>query len=173
MGFGKDHKGVMIREFASDIALGALAHDDLVLIPSGVSPTEDFRMLKAELAVIAQGLTSGQGVGLIFGICNGELTDAEVEEAIEATGPVDRNDRVAEERATRNVKILSILDSRGGAETEMVFKGEHDSPIIVTKHRWTYSDPEGWNYFIYNAGAALTTGASVSVIGTLFGLWLT
>jgi len=173
MGFGKNNTGALLRENPS-VALSTLASGVALKLTGSITPTEDFRMLKAEIGAGITGLTGNEGNQIFFGLCNGELTAAEIEEAIEAVGPTDRNDRLLVERAERFVKILSKTNRFENGQTEREFMNESGGPIIVTKPRWTFSNTEGWDWFVYNNGLnALTTGATVRALATIYGLWLT
>ncbi len=172
MGFGKDGTGVMIRENNS-LALGALAAADLISFPA-IAVTEDFRMLKSESIAFVAGLTAGEGIGLIFGLADGELSDAEIEEALEVNGPLDRNDRLNYERATRPVWPLSTFQIVDGGGLAQQFIGSNGGPFVEWKKRWTFSSPEGFKFWIYNdAGTPLTTGATARVLATHYGVWVT
>ncbi len=172
MGFGKDGKGAMIRE-RTTVALSTLAAGTAIKLTGGVTLQEDFRILKSQLTAIVHGLTAGDGVGLLLGICNGELSAAEIAEAINTDGPADRNDRVEQEEAERWVKVLGALE--GAIEsTTVMFHNAEGGPIITSKDRWTYSDPEGWAFFVFNAtGSVMSTGANAEVTATHFGVWVT
>ncbi len=172
MGFGKDGKGQIIREFITDGALGALAAKDVVAF-QGPAIAEDFRILKSEVYAIVNALTTNEANGLLFGIANGELSAAEIEECIEAQGPLNANDRVATERAMRNVKILGMGHAEPEAGTEVTFENEHGGPLLLNKHRWTYHNPQGWDWFIYNIGGSLTTGGLLQLVASHYGLWIT
>ncbi len=162
---------MIIRESAV-IALGTLANETAIKVGSGVSLTEDFRILKSEICAFVKGLTAGEGEGLILGIANNEMAVAELAGAITVDGRADRNDRSGKEAAGRWVKLLSMIDPRIG-DLRAVFKNKAGGPIIVSKDRWTYSDPEGWTFFVYNASTALTTGATAIVVATHYGVWVT
>ncbi len=172
MGFGKNGTGVIIREQTSK-ALSTLAANTTILVDTNdLAIGEDFRMLKSEIAAHIEGLTAGEGSGLIFGICNGELSVAEIAEALTNDGPSDRNDRGPQESAERFVKVLSQLDL-GQADTKGAFRNDTNGPIIVAKPQWTFSNPEGWNFFVHNDGpSALTTGATMRLLMTHFGVWV-
>ncbi len=176
MGFGKQNTGVIIREDSSQ-ALGALANNTAILVASGNviggNLQEDFRLLKSEILAHVDILTAGEGEGLIFGIANGELSVAEIAEAIQANGPLDRNDRLPQERAERNVKLLGTYDMRDITAVSGKIKGDNGGPLIVSKHRWTYSNPEAWNFFVFNDGIVLTTGAQIRLVATHYGVWVT
>ncbi len=166
MGFGKNRTGAILRS-KETIALLTLAEDTAIKFGSGITIAEDFRMLKAEVFAFVEGLTAGDGEGLMIGIANGDLTVTEIAEAIIVDGPVNRNDRVKTERAERFVKVFGLLN-----DLQHFFSGENGGRQMNVKPRWTFSNPEGWDFFIYNAGSALTTGATAKLVGTYYGLWL-
>ncbi len=171
MGFGKDGTGSIIRENRAT-ALGALAADAAIKM-TGLTLAEDFRILRSDVFAHVDILTAGEGQGLLFGIANGELTAVEIAECLNDNGPSDRNDRALHETASRNVKVLSsaILIDSGGVSRHFV--GDQGGPMITSKHRWTYSDPEGWAFFVYNDGPTLTTGSICRYQATQFGVWVT
>ncbi len=175
MGFGKNDTGAIVRENGT-MTVGTLAnHAAAVLAGPGI--TEDFRILKSEICFHMGGLTDQEGGGgLQFGIANGELSVTEIQDCLNVIGPLDRNDRSIVERAERHVKVLSYgrrdVDSTSGEVIH--FDGEGGSPIITSKFRWTYSDPEGWQWFVFNnIGATVTTGAVGQLQATHYGVWVT
>ncbi len=172
MGFGKNDTGVIIRDVTAG-AVGALAGVTAVVF-AGPAITDDFRMLKMESLGLVTGLTAGEAEQIVFGIANADLSATEIKEAIEANGPLNRADRDLQERAMRNVKVISALHDREAdtSFTEQILDQSRGLPV-VSKHRWTYSKGVGWNYFLYNRGATtLTTGAIFRSLHTIFGLWL-
>ncbi len=164
MGFGKDGKGVIIKE-NNGIALGTLAQQTAILLPA-IAVTEDFRMLKAEIHAMLNAATTGEASLLVMGLADAELSLAEVEEAFELNGPLDRNDNVNRERAERPVWILGGLGDFGETDIRAFYEW---------KKRWTFSSPEGWNLFVYNqsSSASLTTGSTIRVLATYYGVWVT
>ncbi len=171
MGFGKNGTGAIIKERTS-VALGTLAQNVAIKVDGApVLLSEDFRLLKSEVFCEVKGLTSGEGAGLLLGIADDELSVAEIAEAINMSGPVDRNDNVNNERAMRPVWLISALDELGGS-TVGRYHGSQGGPMIEWKKRWTFSNPEGWIFFLWNEDVALTTGATVRVVATHYGVWL-
>ncbi len=168
MGFGKNNTGAILRSKEAVVLL-TLAADTAILFGSGITIGEDFRILKSETVAFVEGLTSGDGDGLMLGMANGDLSVTEIAECLLVDGPTDRNDAVKNERAMRAVWIIGGIN-----DLQHNFRGkESGGNIIVHKPRWTFSDPEGWNYFIFNAGLALTTGSTAKLISTIFGVWVT
>ncbi len=174
MGFGKDGKGQILTEVIADSALTTLAAKDAVAITSPIVLVDDFRILKSEVVAMVNGLTAGQGRGLVLGIASGDFSAAEIEEALEVNGPTNRGQQIENERAMRNVRILGVADPNDPASTQVVFRDINtNAPMMISKHRWTYSNPSGWDWFVYNLGGSLTTGATVQLIAKHFGVWLT
>ncbi len=174
MGFGKGGTGAIIRQNES-VSLGTLANNTALKLTNGVTLTEDFRILKSEIIALYRGLTTGEGEGLMLGICNGELSVAEIAEALTVDGPGDRNDRVNQEQAERAVWIIATPGFGTGAvgASQVNLKGPNGSTIIEWKKRWTFSDPEGWDFFVFNLGTALTTGGNCNLLATNYGVWVT
>ncbi len=164
--------GVIIRE-DTDLTVGAFSASTAKLI-GNLAMEEDFRMLKSELQVFIEGLTAGEADDIKLGIANGALTIAQIKAAIETNGPIDANDRANKETAERFVKIVGVLrllpDQTSGVKG--YFVGENNSPMIEVKPRWTFNNPEGWNWFLFNNGSTLTTGAAVRLQAVNYGLWV-
>lgn len=174
-----DYLGKIITQVQT-VALLTLA-DQAALALDQITISEDFRILKSEICAGIINLDDDENVqGLLFGIANGELSDAEIAQAITSQGPLDRNDRLAAERASRWVKILSTAEvmfqghNSGRTTIDAIFKNQNGGPIIESKDRWTYSDPEGWVFFVFNnSGTALATGATARMTAKHFGVWVT
>ncbi len=171
MGFGKDGRGVILRTNEQQTLL-TLADGAVKKISSDIVITEDFRMLKAEILAFIDGLTTQEVHGLYLGIANGELSETEIAEAINADGPTDRNDRLPQERAERAVWLISRFQTDGF--TDLFAFVDDDGAPAIWKKRWTFSNGDGWSYFVFNnTGSALTTGANVRLLSTMYGVWLT
>ncbi len=96
MGFGKDGKGTIILQ-EDTITLLTLADNTALLQDNtgNLTLADDFRVLKMEyFATITSGLAEGP---IYFGVCNGELSIAEIKEALIQTGPLNRNDAARNE----------------------------------------------------------------------------
>lgn len=151
--------------------MGALADQAAVKIDA-ISLTEDFRVLKAEVYAIINGATATQLDGLLFGIADGELSATEIAEAIVAE-PADKNDNLANEHSMRPVWVMGAVSDREAGQVQAVFIGENGGPLMKWTKKWTFNNPEGWDYFVFNnSGTVLTTGADCRVLATHFGLWV-
>ncbi len=167
MGFGRDGKGVVIKGDSGPTALGTLAAKtalQVALFPV----TEDFRLLKLESHWTGRQFTVPDDQVLI-GIADAELSVAEIAESINADGPNGRNDNLGMEQAERPVWLL-----------EGVLPGINNSNDGTTgyiynewKKRWTFSDPDGFQFFVWNPDIdPLVTGSAVGVIFTGYGVWV-
>ncbi len=171
MGFGKDHKGVIIRE-RPVITLGALGAATGILSTGGTRLSDslgnNFRILKTTVMVSKIDQTSDEGSLLLY-MVDGELSLTEIEQSIENSGPVDRNDADQRERSERWVTPVAMLN----ASTDITVAGgpAYSLPIEFSP-RWTFSNPEAWDWFVYNAGAAMTTGTIITLLVTHYGVWV-
>ncbi len=170
MGFGKDGKGVIIKESRTQ-ALGALANSAGILIGTKLATLERFRMLKTEVMASIVSLTSGEGSGLWMGLADGDLSLAEIEAAIESNGPLGPNDSVQEAIADRFIMILGAGDIE--VATEYLFHNHNGGHLMTATPRWTFARTKSWNWFVYNQGTVLTTGATVNIKVKDFGVWVT
>ncbi len=177
MGFGKDGKGAIVKENTSITLLG-LAGQDNVQVNSSVAIDSDFRILKSDITAVARGMTSLEGQGLILYMSEGDIDGSLVEANIELSGPLSMGDRDNEEIAGRWVRRVGITVGPTVNETERVFRNEHGGGLLSLKPRWTFrrrrtATEGGWNWDVYNSGVTITTGATVQILCTHYGVWVT
>ncbi len=163
MGFGKDGKGQIFYE-TSILAPGALAAKDALVDPNGQynqgTLLEDVRILKSEIKIDVRSGTAGDVV--LIGMANGELSAAEIEGSLEST-PLNSNDRGELEKALR--AVFPIVQFTIGDDPASI--------DIVKTLRWTFNNPEGWSWWMYNPRtAAMTTGAEIILFAKHFGVWV-
>ncbi len=170
MGFGKDGKGVIIRESRSQ-ALGGLANNVAIAIGTKLATLERYRMIKLELWASMIGLTGGEGDALIIGIADGDLSIAEIEAAIESNGPLGPNDAIQAPIAERLVILLGGIDHEIG--TEALFHNNEGGFMMSKTIRWTFARTKSWEFFVYNLGTTLTSGSTVQIRAKSFGVWVT
>ncbi len=175
MGFGKDGKGAILKEQVT-LTVGALAARDLVLANSGIALDADFRILKSIVTATIVGVTSSEGNGVVLYMTQGELDEAEVEANIETNGPLSPGDRDLQEIAERWVRPIGITLGTE-VSTEHVFRNETGGGILEIKPRWTFrrrrtATEGGWNWALYNDGVALTSGATLHLLATHYGVWV-
>lgn len=168
IGFGKNKTGVILRQYQSPVALGALGAANAIILDN-IPLTEDFRLLRTELLISAISLT--QGDVIYIGICDGELSVTEIAETLALGGsPIDRNDNLGKERAMRPIWLICQLTTEGGA-CAVPLEG---ALLVHNSKPWTFSAPEGFSIFAWNPLAVpLTAGAEVFFNATHFGVWVT
>ncbi len=177
MGFGKDGKGAIVKEQTS-FTLGALAGQAIVGANSAVQLDSDFRILKSEITAVLTGMTSLEGAGLILYMTEGDLTDAAVEANIEQNGPLRLGQQIEEEIASRWVRRVGITVGPTVNETERVMRNETNGALLKLTPRWTFrrgrtATEGGWNWRVYNDGVTITTGATIRILATHYGVWVT
>lgn len=173
MGFGKDGRGVILREFIDPTSLGAISTGSVIQF-SGPTMEDDFRILKSEVMAGISGGDAGEAEGVLLVMSNGELSASEVGACLRTQGPVDRNDRARQETAERQCHPIGVAIKAGIANTEIVFHDKKtNAPMCIDKFPWTYSDPEGWAWNVYNQGPAIATGSNLYLQATHYGVWVT
>ncbi len=172
-GFGKDGKGQILWENGiNDGNIGALATKDVVEFGGSYHEAleEDFRMLKCEYwmgIAPAQAITVADGP-ILVGFASGSLQAAEIEECLESV-PINHSD-ILLEKAMRPVWPLEtfvIQDPDTGNAGDLHRKGSFNP-------KWTFANPDGWTWWIYNLSTAtLTTSNLLSISAKFFGVWIT
>ncbi len=172
MGFGKDGKGVILREVAT-ITVGALAAGAVVKHSGGVVlETTSFRILKTEYFAVMSTAFQGEFDQILLGIANGALTTTQIAEAIEVNGPDDRNDRVEAEQAMRAVWLVNHLQEQGDS-ANAIQDQLNNGNVMHFSLKWTFTPTEGWDWFAFNPlGAAITTGPVIKIFAKHFGVWV-
>ncbi len=173
MGFGKDGKGVILRESRSQ-ALATLANNTALLIGTKLAIVEDFRIIKSEILADVDGMTSGEQP-LLFGIANGNLSVTEIAEALQVDGPLGPSEAIENERVMRAVWIIGTTGGESAADLDITWKSKSggDTHVLTLPTAWTFTDADGWNFFVFNdSGAILTTGATLKVRAKHFGVWV-
>lgn len=172
MGFGKNGRGAILRENVL-ITVGGLAANTGILANGGSRISDnlqdDFRILKTEIALSKVDQTSDEA-SLYLYMVDGELTLAEAAASIQNGGPLDRNDNDQRERAERWVKPICSLQ----ASSDITTAGGplYQLPIVV-KPGWTFSNPEAWDWMVFNQGATSSGAALVRMFVTHYGVWVT
>lgn len=115
--------------------------------------------------------TPGAGIGpVLVGIAHGDYTNAEVEEVIENTGSWNEGDKVAQEVAKRQIRIVGKFESPEGGSTFDTILNE--GKPIHTKLNWILNQGETLRLWAYNLGSQpfATTDPQVRISGHV-NLW--
>jgi len=147
-------KGVRTR---ATLSLGTLGSFALVVGSLlGVSDNE-YRLVSVKLNWNLETLTAGDGP-ILVGLAHGDYTAAEIEACIEASGSINKADKVAEEVANRLVRIVGVLHAPDSSL--------NDGRPMKTKLNWAIPEGVALDFWAYNENtSALNTGASVNVAG--------
>ncbi len=125
---------------------------------------DDYWLQSADLSWTMDGHTAGEGP-ILVGIASGDLSVAEVKEAINAV-PTSRSDRVAREHASRPVRRVGQFD--GAAAGEKLF----DGAVKRTPGKIYCAEGDEIIAWAFNgSGAPLTDGTNIRIYGTLYGSW--
>ncbi len=148
---------------SNSLALGALA--DLAAITGNLTAlTDDFWVQSADLTFAISDLTAGQGP-LQFGLNNGDLSPAEIVASVNAR-PLHRADIINRELARRPVRRVGMISG----ETDGEAWNDGKTKRISIK-MYLAEGVELEHFVINESGAPLTTGAFMTVYGTLYGEW--
>ncbi len=171
MGFGKDGKGVIIRE-KPVITVGGLASIAVIKQAGGITlQSSDFRIIKTEYMIVQRGAFGAEGDSVLIGLADNELSVTEIAEAINVDGPVDKNDHVKMEQASRPVWLLAHIKEPHQSTTS--YANIRDLAPSEKVFRWTFTATEAWTWFAYNPlGGALTTGAVFVIFAKHYGVWV-
>ncbi len=176
MGFGKDHKGIIIRE-ADSITLGALANAAAVKQNNPLAITDDFRIIKSEYLMVLTNLGAVDDLPVHVYLVNDDLSVADIAAAVTAQGPLNRADRNIAEEAMRFVLTLGTFQSReivpvvGGMYPLLGADGQEG--MIEKTVRWTFTKGTGWSIAAFNnSGGVLATGAVVRFAAKHYGVWV-
>ncbi len=149
-----------VRETVS-ITLGTLSADDVVG-QNGLTMLQGGFITTTDIAWVISGLTAGEGEGLFLGIADQQLSDAEIEESLEANGPTFSKQEPQAPRADRRVRTLGLIGPQALnlTPTNTVFAGF----MAKAETRLAFSeDGASWKWFVQSLAVGTTTGASVSI----------
>ncbi len=159
-------KGNIVEQ--SDISLGTLASKTGILDGINVAVTRGGRFLSGSILGGLSGFTEGEGP-IVWGIQNADLSLVELEEYLELAGPITPNDLVGKERVSRGKYIRRLGVLGPGVAQAQVSLINH--PMSGLKFAETGETTGGWEFWCYNLGAALTTGATFRVFASWFVDW--
>ncbi len=145
------------------ITVGALAEND-VIGEGSLAATQGGFVTTTDVLCQYSGFTAAEGTGVMLGVASGDLSDAEIEEAIEAQGPFFEGQTPQSERADRMVRFVGNI---GPKPNELVPTTVLTSNLFLSfptriKFKEEFANMLRW--FIYNHGTiTLTTGATVKL----------
>ncbi len=174
MPFGKDNKGVILRESRSQ-ALGALGAQTGIFVGTKLNIADDYRMLKLELLATLEDVTPDEAQLLCLYLVDGDLSLAEAELGIETDGPLDRNDSISHAITERYVQLIGVItETPATAGDDIRFRDPRtNGGLCEAKPRWSFGAVASWNYMVYNHGLTpQISGATIAVDAKSFGVWI-
>ncbi len=144
---------------ATTFTLATLA-TDTGMINTVATINQNYKAMSLHGAWGLSPLADGDGP-LLFGLADGELSLAEIEQYIEAA-VTDARNAPNTEQVARPVQVLGAL---GKDKATIYLQGDR---IRLP----TFREDKGFSWWIYNLGIAMTTGSIVENRGRFFGRWL-
>ncbi len=152
-----------------DLDLGTLAAK--TLIAGAFDESANQRMLVSSIVATwtLDGMVAGQGP-ILFGIAHSDYDSPEIEAVIENTGSWDEGNKVAQEIAKRQVRIIGTMVGPMDTGTDDVVW--NDGKPVKTKLNWILNTSDTLDLWAYNLStAALTTAAPVLRASGHANLW--
>ena len=160
---GKNRRGFVAIPFFTELPLSTLA-DNTVITASILTFSEDIFIISADVQANLNAAPGGQGP-LMVGLAHGDLTIAEINEALDAE-VTDPDDIIAKERARRPVRRVGVFPAL--SSDEVLAQGQSQRIVM----RFSVGNDHALNMFCVNrSGGPLTGAAIVTFVGTLFGRW--
>ncbi len=130
---------------------------------------DDFTLKSFKIQGNYKGFTAGEGPVWI-GICLSDLSVTEILEYLAAGGPLDRTDRVDQERVTRPVMLLGQTNMDAAGSIKWI-KGGNDGRLEQMFHMHC-DDAHGMELFAFNDDDSnLTTGGQFAGFCRYKGVW--
>ncbi len=144
--------------------LGTLDNQTAILSDSPLVMTRGGKLLSVRAAIAVRDLTAGDGPWL-YGILAKSITLTLLTAYLENQGPVTPSDQAKVEVASRGSKIrtLGVLVPSGNGTVAGAYLDNHS----LSGLRFT-EEATGWQWWLYNVGKQMTTGANWSVIAQSF-----
>jgi len=139
------------------LIVGALASKTVEAVAAFVASDSEYLLMNFELTWSWDSFTANDGP-LTVGVADGDYSDSEIEQAIEAVNGIVLGDRIAQEQANRLVRVI-------GTVSELRPTLNEGMPV-KTKLNWKIPIGSQPKVFVYNqSGTILTTGSAMLAIG--------
>ncbi len=167
--FMAKHKGKGRRRFTlrrvrtiPTMALSTLANVTAFVGAVSGSADGQYRAMSHSAVWSQSGATAGEGP-ITVGYAHSDYSVTEIKEALEIANSISLGDKVAQEKASRLVRIVGQFSAVG---TDEVL---NDGKPIKTRLNWAIPIGKAVNIFAYNeSGAALSTGQVIQATGNLW-----
>ncbi len=160
--------------FSASVALSTLA-DGASLSVDLTSSTlgEDLFIISIDISAYINALTAGEGDPMTLFVAHNDYTAAEVVENLDVTF-VNPDDKIGQEQSRRAIRKVGVMRPEGGAgtHTEMQMIGRFGSRIVRQSVKFSVGEGFTLAAGVRNrSGAALSSGSTLRVDGTIFGRW--
>jgi len=122
-----------------------------------------YRILSVRLQWLLSDIIDTQEGGLLVGLAHGDYSATEIEECIEASGSINRGDKIVNERAARLVRIVGLFGSVGAAEGDLTL---NDGKPIYTKLNWLIPIGKTVDFWWYNQSSGTLVSMELEIVGT-------
>ncbi len=151
---------------SSILSVGALASLDLTEGNLHTVPTDPLRIVSVRFSYSLTDLAAVIDDGAEFGLAHGDYSAAEIEECLEAQSGINRNDKIANERANRLVRSIGRFTGSPGADGS---KDVNDGKPIHTKLNWYIGIGQALAVWIRNGSDTVwTSGTNIVTLGEMW-----
>ncbi len=167
----------MEQQFDHDqnITLGALVAATAIFGASKIDATREqgFRLIMSRISMALLGKTTGQGP-IMFGICCNVPSVGNLKEYIEndPQGASSKTEKAKNwfVKVLGQIPLAAIEDGNAGNGWTMLKQSVVE--VKYGKNGWSIPEGSALQYFAYNMGSTLTTGAVITIAAEHFGVWL-
>lgn len=150
------------------LALGTLAGNTLVKADFDDAVTERSLISSLVASYSITNVTQIADMGpLVVGVAHSDYSAAEIEEWIENSGAWSEGDKVSQEVAKRQIRVIGIFNPRAGTAAGLAADVLNDGKKIKTKLNWILNSTQTLTLWVHNRGTAAvaTTIPDVHVMG--------
>ncbi len=151
--------------FQHELALSTLAANTVIASSPLSALTEDLYIMSIDSTYVMRDGTAGEGP-LDVGWSHGDYTVAEIGQALDSglSGP---GTKIEEEQSRRLVRLSGTFHALAAEEAL------NNGTKLRTKLKFIIEDGQTIDLFVVNRNtSSLTSGTSIEVSGTIFGVWL-
>ncbi len=139
------------------VVIGALATKDVIAAAGFVASDAEYLLMNVDCTYSWDSATAGDGP-INVGIADGDYTDAEIEQCLEASASISLGNRIAQEQGNRLVRSAGTM-----TETRPNLR---DGAPVKLKLNWKTAIGQIPKFYVYNiTGANLVTGSALLVQG--------
>ncbi len=152
-------RGYMKLPFEEEAAVGAVADAAFSGVDLSDTVNERTYVSSIDLAVANNAFTAGQGPIGVY-VAHSDYSNAEIAEAIIATGSWDRGDKIAREHAKRLVRLLGVMEIEDDGQEKL-----WDGGSRKFKLGWLLEEGDTLQFGVFARSGALTSGGQLILLG--------